>query len=108
MHMQELGEPWLRTEDFFKEKKGVVENYSWSRGLVFRQKFIIKYKSSMFASRDVCIHFGKKTWSHLRCNTFNDFNYTRLYTRHFNMESFKSAVPAIFLTYASTFFGFYD
>ena len=26
----------------------------------------------MFASRDVCIHFGKETWSHLRCYTFTD------------------------------------
>ena len=27
------------------------------------QKFMIKNKWSMFASRDVCIYFGKKTWS---------------------------------------------
>ena len=29
--------------------------------------FSYKYKSSMFASRDVCILFGKETWSHMRC-----------------------------------------
>ena len=38
---------------------------------------MIKYESSMLASKDVCIHFGKKTWSHLRCYTFTDFTYTR-------------------------------
>ena len=35
------------------------EIYSWSRGFVFRPKIMIRYKSSMFASRDVCINFGK-------------------------------------------------
>ena len=66
-----------------------MENYSRSRRFVFRQKFIIKYESSMFASRDVCIHFGKKTWSHLRCY------YMYLYkviTRHLKMECFESSM----------------
>ena len=31
----------------------------------------------MFASRDVCIHFGKKTLSHLRYYTYTDYTYTR-------------------------------
>ena len=55
----------------------------------------------MFASRDVCIHFGKKTWSHLRVTP--DYLY-KVFTRHLNMECFESAVPAIFLSYAPTFF----
>ena len=48
---------------FWRKINHVSEIYSWSRGLVFWQKFMIKYKSSMFASRDVCIYYGKKTWS---------------------------------------------
>ena len=47
--------------------------YSWSWGFVIRQKFIIKYKSSVFASRDVCINFGKEKWSQMRCYTYTDF-----------------------------------
>ena len=47
------------------------------RDLEDSQKFMIKNKWSIFASRDVCIHFGKKSWSHLRCYTFTDFTYTR-------------------------------
>ena len=56
----------------------------------------------MFASRDVCIYFGKKTRIHLLCYTYAD--YTKVFTRHLNMECFESAVPAIFLSYASTLF----
>ena len=50
----------------------------------------------------VCIYFRKKTWSHMLCLLY-------LYkenTRHFNVECLESAVPAIFLSYAPTFFGF--
>ena len=62
MDMQELSSSWLRiTEFFLRKKKRVNGIYSWSRGVVFRQKFMIKYRSSMFSSRDVCIYFGKKT-----------------------------------------------
>ena len=52
----------------------------------------------MFAWRDACIHFGKETWSHLRC-----FYLYKMFTRHLNMECFESAVPAIFLSYAPNF-----
>ena len=61
---------------FLKKKKTrVSEIYSWSRGFAFRQKFMIKYKSSRFAPRDVYIniYFSKKTWSHLRCCTYTDY-----------------------------------
>ena len=58
---------------------------------------MIKYKSSMFASRDVCIDFGKKMLSHLRCW----FYLYMEFTRHLDVES---AVPAIFPSYAPTFF----
>ena len=72
---------------FLKEKKCVNEIYSWSRGFVFRQKFMIKYKWSMFASRDVCINFGKKTWSHLH---YDWLYLNKVFTRHLNMECFSS------------------
>ena len=103
MHMQELSLPWLITEDFFKKKKMC----QWNLFMISRIKVYDKYKSSMFTSRDVhvCIYFSKITWSHLRCYTYTDYTYTRcLLVRHLNMECFKSAVPAIFLSYAPTFF----
>ena len=58
---------------FFKEKKPRVGEIYW---FVFRQKFMIKYISSMIASRDVFIYFGKKTWSHQRQRTYTDYTYT--------------------------------
>ena len=54
MHMQEHSSPWLR----INKKIRVNSIYSWSRGFVFQQKLMIKYKSPMFTSRDVCIYFG--------------------------------------------------
>ena len=54
-----------------------MEIYSWSWGFVFRQKIMINYKSAMFASRDVCINFGKEKWSQMRCYTSTDYTYTR-------------------------------
>ena len=86
---------------FWRKKPGVNEIYSWSRGFLFRQKFMIEYKSSMIASRDICIYFGKKTWSHLR----RWFYLYKKFTRHINVECFEWAVPASFLSYAPTFFG---
>ena len=63
-----------------------------------RQMFMISINHP-FASRDVCIHFGKKAWSHLR-----GFYLYKVFTRHLNIECFESAVPAIFLAFAPTFF----
>ena len=63
---------------------------------------MMKYKSSMFASRDVCIYFGKNTWRHLRWW----FYLCKVFTRHLNVECFESAVPAIFFSYAPTFLKF--
>ena len=48
--------------------------------------------------RDVCIYLGKKTWSHM-CYMYMYSVYTRCL-----LECFESAVPAIFLSYAPTFF----
>ena len=45
-----------------------MDVYSW-----FTTKFMNKYKSSTFASRDVCIDFGKNKWSHL----YTDYTNTR-------------------------------
>ena len=70
-------------------------------GFIFRQKLMIKYQLSMFASRDVCIYFRKKTWSHMHCW----FYLYKEFTRHLSVECFESVVPAIFLSYAPTFFG---
>ena len=65
-------ETWLtfiKNWRFFEEKNSVNEIYSWSRGFVFRQKFMIWYKQSIFASKDVCIniYFDKKSRSHMGC-----------------------------------------
>ena len=49
-----------------------------------RQMFMISINHP-FASRDICIHFGKKTWSHLRGYTFTDFTYTRCLHRVFRV-----------------------
>ena len=78
---------WLT---LIKKKKNnrVNEIYSWSRGFLFRQKFMIKYKSSM-----MCIYFRKKTWSH---------NYALLILPIQRVSECESAVPANFLSYAPT------
>ena len=84
----------LRIED----KNRVSEIYnSWSR------RGLIKCKSSMFAFRDVCIYFSKKTWSHNYALLI--YLYKEL-TRHLhvNVEWSESAVPANFLSYMPTFF----
>ena len=47
----------------------------------------------MFASRGVCIYFGKKTCA---------VDFTLIVYRHLNWEFFESAVLAIFLSYAPT------
>ena len=52
-----------------------------------------KYKLSMLASRDVCIYFGKKTWSYMHCS----FYLYKEFTRYLNLVCFESVVPAIFL-----------
>ena len=75
----------MHMQIFVKKKKNrVKEIYSWSRGFVFRKKFMIKYKSSMYASKDFCIYFGKKTWSHLLCW----FYLYKEFTRHLSEECF--------------------
>ena len=61
--------------------------------------FMISSKS-LFASRDVSIYFGKETCGHLRCWFYLYTEFTRL----LNVECFKSAVSAIFLSNAPTFF----
>ena len=78
----------------FKWKNRVSEIHSWSREFVFRQKFMIKYKSSTFPSRDVCIYFREKTWRDMRCW----FYLYKEIIRHLNVECFESAVPAIILS----------
>ena len=65
-----------------------------------KDSFFDKYKSSMFASRDVYVYFGKKMCSHLRCLFYMYKELTRL----LNTECFESAFPAIFLSNAPTFF----
>ena len=62
-----------------KKTNRVSDIFSRSWGFIFRKKFMInlKYKSSMFASRDVCMYFSKKTWSHPRCYTYTNYTYTR-------------------------------
>ena len=92
---------------FWRKKKRVSEIYSWSRRFVFRQKFMIKYKSSMFASRDVCIYFSKKNVDSSALLHLYWLYLYKVFTRHLNMECFKSAVTAIFLSYAPTFFDWY-
>ena len=94
---------WLELKIFFKEKNRVSKIYSCFGRFIFLQKFMIKYKSSMFASRHVCIYFVKNTWSYLRCCTYTLYLY-KVFTRHLNMECFESAVPAIFLSNSPTFF----
>ena len=64
---------------------------------------MIKYKASMFLFRDICIYFRKKTWGHMCCG----FNLYKEFIRHLNVECFESAVPAIFPSYAPTFFQTY-
>ena len=59
-----LPEPWIRTEDFLKGNNR-VNNIYWPRGFVFRWNYMIKYKASMFAFRNICIYYCKKTWSHI-------------------------------------------
>ena len=51
----------------------------------------------MFASRDVCFYFGKKSVEAI-------YQYQE-FTRHLNVEYFESAISAIFLSYAPTSFG---
>ena len=51
-------------------------------GFIFEQKLMIKYQLSMFASRDVCIYFRKKTWSHMHCW----FYLYKEFTRHLSVE----------------------
>ena len=56
----------------------------------------------MFAFRDVCIYFGKKTPSSAHLYIYWLYLYN-VFTRHLEAR-FQSAVPAIFLSYAPTFF----
>ena len=88
---------------FFEEKNRVNQIYSWSPGFIFRHKFMIKYKASMFLFRDICIYFRKKTWGNMR----GWFYLYKEFIRHLNVECFESAVPAIFPSYAPTFFQTY-
>ena len=76
---------WLTLElkIFLKKKRRVSEIYSGSRGFAFRQKFMIKNKLSMFASRDV-----------------KSSGLLIIPTQGLNMYCFEMAVPAIFLSHA--------
>ena len=64
---------------------------------------MIKYKWSMFASRDVCIFIVRKRGVICAVTPILIIPVQGV-TRHLNMECFESAVPAIFLSYVPTFF----
>ena len=87
----------------WKRKKNVSEIYSWSRGFVFRQKFMIKYKSVMFASRDILFTLVRKRGVICAVTPILIIP-IQVFTRHLNMECFESAIPVIFLSYPPTFF----
>ena len=61
---------------------------------------MIKYKSSMFTSRDVCIHFERKRGAIYALLILP----IQVNTRHLNEECFELAVPTIFQSYAPTVF----
>ena len=77
MHMQKLGQPWLKTDDFLMEKKTVSIKSIHDLKDIFSDKRLYL----RFASRDVCIYFGKKTWSRMRCW----FYLYKEFTRHLNV-----------------------
>ena len=90
----------LRTEDFFGRKNRVNEIYSWSRGFVFRQKFMIKYKiyRPCLIQEMYVFTFVRKRW--VICAV--DFTHTR--RLHIHVECFETVVPVIFLSETPTFF----
>ena len=73
----------MRTEDFFEEKNRAIEIYWKSRGFVFDKIY------------DWLFTFVRKR------GVISAVDFT---TRHLNVECFESAVPAIFLSYAPTFY----
>ena len=63
----------LKKWRFFWRKKRVNEMYSWFQGFVFRQRFMIKYKSSRFLQEMIVFTSDRKR--SVICVV--DFTYTR-------------------------------